>query len=177
MNLLIRTAVPPLSMAGAVQAQISGVDPNQPVTAIQTVDDLMNSSRAQPRFTTLLLGLFSATALGLAALGLYAVLAWSVTQRRQELGIRLALGAKRGDIVWLVMRQGLVLVASGIAVGFVFALLLTRFMASTLYKTSAHDVAAFALAPLLFLCITLVACYLPARRATEVNPLEAMNAS
>ncbi len=176
MNLLVRTAVPPLSMAAAVRAQISAIDPDQPVSAIQTVDDLIDSSRSQPRFTTVLLGIFSAVALVLAVIGLYAVLAWSVTQRRQELGIRLALGAGRGDIVWLVVRQGLILVSAGVGVGIILALLLTRFMTSALYKTTAHDLVAFAFAPILFLCIALLACYLPAHRASEVDPIESLNA-
>ena len=174
MNLLIRTAVPPLSMAAAVREQIAAVDPDQPVTAVQTVDDLMDSGRAQPRFTTLLLGAFSVTALVLAMIGLYAVLAWAVAQRRQEMGIRLALGAERGNIVWLVVRQGLMLVTTGIVIGVLLGLTLTRFMASALYQTGAHDTAAFVFAPLLFLGIAMLACYLPARRATKVDPIEAL---
>jgi putative ABC transport system permease protein len=177
MNLLVRTAVPPMSLASAVREQVTAVDADQPVTAIQTVDDLVDASRAQVRFTALLLGGFSATALGLAMIGLYAVLAWTVAQRRQELGIRLALGAERRNIVWLVVRQGLLLVATGVAVGLVFGLALTRFMASALYKTDARDVATFAVAPLIFLGIALAACYPPARRATKVDPLEALKTS
>jgi putative ABC transport system permease protein len=177
MNLVVRTAVPPLSLASAVREQVAAVDADQPVTAIQTVDDLVDASRAQARFTALLLGGFSATALGLAMIGLYAVLAWTVAQRRQELGIRLALGAERGNIVWLVVRQGLLLVATGVVVGLAFGLALTRFMASALYKTDARDVVTFAMAPLVFLGIALVACYLPARRATKVDPLEALKTS
>jgi putative ABC transport system permease protein len=177
MNLLIRTAVPPLSLASAVRARISAIDPDQPVTAIQTVDDLMDSSRAQPRLITLLLTAFSSAALGLAALGLYAVLAWAVVQRRQELGIRMALGAERKDIVWMVMRQGLLLVVAGLAIGLIFGLLLTRFMASALYQTGTRDLAAFAFAPLMFLCIALFACYLPARHATRVDPIESLKAN
>jgi putative ABC transport system permease protein len=176
MNLLVRTAVPPLQMASAVRAQISAIDPEQPVTAIQTVDDLMDSGRAQPRFTMLLLAVFSITALALAAIGLAATLAWTVVQRRQEMAIRLALGADRVDILWLIVRQGLVLAVTGIALGLGAGLLLTQLMSSVLYKTSAHDLRTFALAPLVFLLIAWVASYVPARRATRVNPLDTLKA-
>ena len=174
MNLLVRTAVPPMSIAQAVRTQIAAVDPDQPVTAVQTVDDLMDGARTQPRFIMLLLAGFSVTALGLAAIGLYAVLAWSVAQRRQEIGIRLALGAERSAVLWAVVRQGLVLVVAGIAIGLAAGLFATQLMASALYKTSARDLTTFALAPLVFLGIALLASYLPARRATKVDPLEAM---
>lgn len=177
MNLLVRTAVPPLQMASAVRAQIAAVDPDQPVTAIQSVDDLMDSGRAQPRFTMLLLAVFSVTALALAAIGLAAMLAWTVVQRRQEMAIRLALGAGRNDILWLVVRQGLLLSAAGIVIGLAAGLALTRLMASVLYKTSAHDLSTFAVAPLLFLLIAWFASWLPARHATKVDPLDSLKAS
>jgi putative ABC transport system permease protein len=176
MNLLVRTAVPPLQMAAAVHAQISAVDPDQPVTAIQSVDDLMNTGRAQPRFTMVLLAVFSITALALAAIGLAAMLAWTVVQRRQEMAIRLALGAERSDILWLVVRHGLTLALSGIALGLAAGFLLTHLMSSVLYKTSAHDLRTFALAPLVFLLIAWLASYLPARRATKVDPLDTLKA-
>jgi putative ABC transport system permease protein len=176
MNLLVRTAVPPLQMAGVVRAQIAAVDPGQPVTAIQSVDDLMDAGRAQPRFTMMLLGVFSITALALAAIGLAAMLAWTVVQRRQEMAIRLALGAGRNDILWLIVRHGLLLAFGGIAIGLAAGFLLTRLMASVLYKTSAHDLRSFALAPLVFLVIAWLASYLPARRATQVDPLDTLKA-
>jgi putative ABC transport system permease protein len=176
MNLLVRTAVPPLQMASAVRAQISAIDPDQPVTAVQSVDDLMDAGRAQPRFTMVLLAVFSITALALAAIGLAAMLAWTVVQCRQEMAIRLALGAERNDILWLVVRHGLVLAVSGIAVGLIAGFLLTQLMASVLYKTSAHDLSTFALAPLVFLVIAWLASYLPARRATKVDPLDTLKA-
>jgi putative ABC transport system permease protein len=174
MNLLVRTAVPPQSMAAAVRAQIANIDPDQPVMNVQTVDDLMDSSRSQPRFTMLLFGVFSATALTLAVIGIYGVLSYSVAQRRQEFGIRLALGAGHDDIVQLVLRQGFVLAIAGIAIGLMSALLLTHLMSSLLYKVGARDLATFALTPLLLLGIDLVASYLPARRATKVNPIQAL---
>jgi putative ABC transport system permease protein len=177
MNLLVRTTVPPLTLASAVRTQISAVDPDQPVTGIQTVDELMDTSRAQPRFTMLLLSIFSAAALALAVIGIYGVLAYTVAERRLELGIRLALGAERGDIVRLVLRQGMILVVTGIAVGLIAALALSKLMSSLLYKTGARDLETFALAPIAFLAIALVASYLPARRAIEVNPVETLRGS
>ena len=126
------------------------------------------------------------SALGFAALACYdeswesseaagvAVLAWTVAQRRQEIGIRLALGAEKRDVLWAVVRQGLALVVAGIAIGIVAGVFLTKLMSSALYKTSAHDLTTFAVAPIVFLGIAMVASYLPARRATKVDPLEAM---
>jgi putative ABC transport system permease protein len=174
MNLLVRTAVAPQSMISAIRAQIAAVDPDQPVTKIQTVEEIMNDSRSQPRFTMLLLGAFSATALALAVIGIYGVLSYSVAQRRQEFGIRLALGAEQADILRLVVRHGIMLTITGIAIGLLAALLLTRLMSSMLYKVGTLDLATFLLTPLLFLAIALLASYLPARGATKVNPIEAL---
>jgi len=176
MNLLVRTTIAPLSLAPTVRAQVAAIDPDQPVTGIQSVDELMYTGRAQPRLTMLLLGIFSVTALTLAAIGLAATLAWSITQRRQELAIRLALGAEHRDLLWLVVRHGLVLAVSGIALGLVAALGLTHLMAAVLYKTSAFDLSAFVFAPLLFLAIAALASWLPARRATQVDPIESLRA-
>lgn len=174
MNLLVRTGVAPQSILSAVRAQIAAVDADQPITNVETVDQLMDSSRSQPRFTMLLLGTFSATALALAMVGIYGVLSYSVAQRRQEFGIRLALGAEREDILRLVVRQGLILAATGIAIGLIASLLLTRILSSLLYKTGTHDLITFLLTPLLFLAIAVLASYLPARRATKVDPIEAL---
>ncbi len=174
MNLLVRTAVPPETMISQIRAQISSVDPDQPVTSILTVEDLMNNSRTQPRFIMFLLGAFSITALALAVIGIYGVLAYSVAQRQHELGIRLALGAGSGDILRLVVKQGLILASSGVAVGLVAALLMTKLMSTLLYKVGTHDVITFVFAPLVFLGIALITSYVPARRATKVDPIEAM---
>jgi putative ABC transport system permease protein len=167
-------AFPPQSITSAVRAQLAAVDPDQPITHIQTVDQLMDESRSQPRFTMLLLAAFSATALALAVVGIYGVLSYTVAQRRQEFGIRLALGAERQDVLRLVVRQGFMLTSIGIATGLIASLLLTRLMSSLLYKTSTRDLTTFVLAPLLFLAVALLATYLPARRATKVNPIEAL---
>jgi putative ABC transport system permease protein len=174
MNLLVRTAVVPQSMISAVRAQIAAVDPDQPVTHVQSVEEIMDSSRSQPRFTMLLLGVFSLTALALAVIGIYGVLSYSVAQRLQEFGIRLALGAERADILRLVVRQGLVLAITGIALGLIAAVFLTRLMASLMYKVGTLDLTTFILTPLVFLCVALAASYLPARRATRVDPVDAL---
>lgn len=174
MNLLVRTSVPPQSMASPIRSQISALDADQPVTGIQTVDDLVDSSLAQPRFTMLSVVIFSATALVLAVIGIYGVLSYSVAQRRHELGIRLALGARRADILLLVVRQGIMLATAGIAIGLIAALLLAKLMSSTLYEVDTHDPMTFVLSPLLFLCIALVATYLPAKNAMKVDPMEAL---
>lgn len=177
MNLLVRTGPEPHSMASTIRAQVAAVDADQPVTSIQTVEELMDTSRAQPRFTMLLFGAFSATALVLCVIGIYGVLAYTVAQRRQELGIRLALGAERSDILRLVIRQGLTLAIIGIAIGLIAALPLTGLMSSFLYRVGTRDVFTFVLAPAIFVLIALVASYLPARRATKVDPTEALRGS
>jgi ABC-type antimicrobial peptide transport system permease subunit len=168
-------------MVSAVRAQIAAIDVDQPVTNIQTVDELMDGFRAQPRLTLLVLGIFSAVALVLAIVGIYGVLAYSVAQRRQELGIRVALGAEKSDILRLVVGQGLTLTLIGVGIGLVFALALSWLMASMLagflYKISARDLTTFVLAPVIFMVIALFASYLPARKATRVDPNEALRGS
>jgi putative ABC transport system permease protein len=174
MHLLVRTAVSPASMSQAVRAQISAVDPDQPVNNVQTVDELVDSSRSEPRFTMMLLGGFSVLALALAVIGIYGVLAYSVAQRRQELGIRLALGAERSDLLLMVVRQGFIVVIAGVVIGLIAALLVTRLMSSLLYEVSARDLATFAITPIVIVVIALLASYVPARRATKIDPMEAL---
>ena len=174
MYLLVRTAVPPLDLTSAVRAQIFAIDSDQPVTSVLTAQDLMDSSRTQPRFIMLLLGLFSITALSLAVIGIYGVLAYSVAQRRQELGIRIALGAQNNDILRLVLSQGLTLAGIGVVIGILAALLLTRVMSTLLYEVKTRDLLSFAVAPMLFLAVALLTSYIPARRATRVDPMSAL---
>jgi putative ABC transport system permease protein len=174
MNLIVRTAVPPSTMISSIRAQIASIDPDQPVMKIQTVDELMDNSRSQPRFTMYLLAGFSAAALALAVIGIYGVLSYSVAQRRQEFGIRLALGAERDHILRLVVRQGTLLALTGIVIGLIASLALTRLMASLLYHVGTHDGLTFALTSAVLLIIAVAASYIPARRATKVNPIEAL---
>jgi predicted permease len=181
MNLLVSGVTEPRSLAPAVRAQIAAIDSDQPVTGIQTVEELMDTSRVQPRSMLLLFGAFSVTALALVVVGIYGVLAYSVAQRRGELGIRLALGAEKSDIVSMVVKQGLKLTMAGIGIGLALALILSfvlnRFVSDQLYKVGTHDLLTFLLAPLAFLAIALVASYLPALRATRVDPTEALRGS
>ena len=174
MNLLMRTDVAPAAAIATVRAQIAAVDGNQPVNEIQTAEELIDNSRAQPRFTMLLIGGFSGTALVLAVLGVYGVLSYSVGQRQQEFGIRLALGAQRTDIQRMVMRQGLLLALTGIVAGLCVAWMITRLLENVLYGTGSRDLATFAFTPVVFLLVAALASYLPARRAMNVEPVETL---
>ena len=174
MNLLVRSAVEPHGLVTSLQQQVYSLDPDQPITNVQTMDELLNASRAQPRFSMFLLTALSSIALILAVVGIYGVIAYTVAQRRAELGIRLALGAEREDILRLVMGEGFLLTFVGIAIGLVAALAATRVMASLLYEVKVRDLATFVLAPVVFLLIGIVASYVPARRAMGVDPVEAL---
>lgn len=174
MYLLVRTAMDPLTLVPQVRAQLASIDPDQPITHVQTAEELMDSSRAQPRFMMLLLSIFSVTALVLAVIGIYGVLAYSVAQRRQEMGIRLALGANKADILRLILGQGLALTLVGIGIGLLTALAATRVLSGLLYAVGAHDGLTFIAAPLLFAAVGLLASYVPARRASLADPAESL---
>ena len=174
LNLSVRTAGDPRGLISAIRRQVSEVDKDQPLTDVRTMDEVVGSASAQPRLTMLLLGVFSATALILAIVGIYGVIAYSVAQRTQELGIRMALGADQGDVLQLVVGHGLALTLTGIAIGLSGAFVLTRLMSSLLYQTSATDPIAFGVSALLFTVAATLASYLPARRATRIDPTEAL---
>jgi len=174
MNLVLRTAGDPHALTAAVLARLRDLDRDQPVTAIRTMDEVLESAAAQPRFTTSLLGSLSGMALLLAIVGIYSVIAYSVAERTQEMGIRIALGAERADILRLVLRHGMLLAAAGIAVGIITSLALTRLLASLLYRVSVTDAATFISGALLFAVVALAASYIPARRATRVDPMVAL---
>jgi putative ABC transport system permease protein len=174
MNLLLRTSVEPHSVVSAVRSQVLGVDPDQPVSNIRTAEELMEASRSELRFTTLLMGTFSLTAFGLALIGLYSVLAYSVAQRRRELAIRFALGADKASVIQLVLNHGMRLVVIGVVAGIAISLVVARLMTGLLYHVNTIDPASFLLAPLLFLGTAALATYLPARRAASVSPWEAL---
>ncbi len=174
MNLVVRTAGDPRQFVNAVRAKVFEVDRGQPVTAIRTMDEVLEAGAAQPRFTTSLLGGLSLTALILAIVGIYGAIAYSVAERTQEMGIRMALGARRADILRLVLRQGLMLAAIGIAIGLGAALALTRLLGSLLYRVSVTDPLTFCAGAALFTAVALLASYIPARRATRVDPVIAL---
>jgi putative ABC transport system permease protein len=173
----VRSSMDPHSVASAVRAQIVAVNRGQPITDVQTMEERLEAASAQTRSMMLLIGIFSATALILAVVGIYGVIAYSVAQRTQELGIRIALGASRADIFKLVIGNGLRLAAAGILVGLAASFALTRLMASLLYQTSATDVVTFIGSATLFGVVAALASYLPARRAMRINPTDALRSA
>ncbi|MGH9838196.1 MAG: ADOP family duplicated permease, partial [Blastocatellia bacterium] len=172
--LFVRAAGEPASLAAAVRQQVWAVDKNQPIREVGTVRQFVSGTLAPRRFNTWLLGGFAALALLLGALGIYSVLAFSVTQRTQEIGVRLALGAQARDVLSLVIRQGMTLVALGVALGVAGALALTRLLKSLLFGVTATDPLTFMVVALLLVVVALLACWIPARRATKVDPLIAL---
>ncbi len=174
MNLLIRTAGDPKSITAAVQRQVAQLDRELPVTEVRTLDELLANASTQPRTLMLLLVAFASFASILAIVGLYGAINYAVAQRTQEMGVRLALGATRNDLIRLVLRYGAEVTCAGIAAGLGCSLLLTNVMQKLLYKVSTRDPFTFCLMPALFLAAALVASYLPARRATRVSVLDAL---
>ena len=174
MIIAVKTSGNPLSLSSAVRKQIAQVDGDLPVTAVRSMEDVVSESFGQRQLTLWLLGAFAAAALVLAAIGIYGLLAYSVEQRRQEMGIRRALGARPADIVRLVLRQGLGLTLAGIAAGLAGAFLIGRALESLLFHVSPTDPVIYAGMALLFLAVALIASYLPARRALRVDPVVAI---
>jgi predicted permease len=174
LTLVVRTGPEPMSMVSAVRAQVAGPTQDQPIYAVRTMEQTISGSLAERRLTMLALIVFAATALLLAAVGIYGVMSYAVSRRAHELGIRLALGSSRGEIVGLVLKQGMRLAGIGMAAGLVAALALTRFMTGLLYGVRAEDPATLAAVALLLGGVALLACYIPARRATGVDPVVAL---
>ncbi len=177
MNLLVRTAIDPRQLVATLRQQVYAVDPDQPIRQVQTMDELLATFRAQPRFTVFLLSTLSSMALILAVVGIYGVIAYTVAQRRHELGIRMALGAERNHVMRLIVARGLFLTTAGIVIGLIGALASTRVMSSLLYQVRERDLPTFALASVLFLLVGIAASYIPARRAMRVDPREALRGS
>jgi putative ABC transport system permease protein len=174
MTVLVRTATPPLSLVGPIRQVLGQLDKDQPMANIATMDQLVGDSVARSRLTTLLLSCFAGLALALACIGIYGVMAYSVAQRMNEIGIRIALGAERADVLRLVLGQGIRLAVLGIVIGVVAALALARLMTTLLYGVSAADPLTFAGVAALLACVALLACYIPARRAMRVDPVNAL---
>ncbi|MBO0861031.1 MAG: ABC transporter permease [Chloracidobacterium sp.] len=174
MNLVVRTTNDPRGLARSLQQEVQSLDHDIPVPRIKTLEQYLGVAVAQPKFNALLIGLFAGLALLLTAVGLYGVMAYSVIQRAQEIGIRVALGARRGDVLRMVLRQGLKLTAVGLAIGLAAAYALTRYMQSLLFGVKPTDPVTFVAIALLLIAVALVACWIPARRATKVDPMAAL---
>ena len=174
MNLTLRIQGDPMSLVPAVRKEVNGIDPEQPVAAIRTMDEWVNRSTATPRYRTTLLGLFAAIAMILAATGIYGVMSYSVAQRTHEIGIRMALGARQGDVRRMVVGQGMLLVAVGLGIGLLTAFGVTRVMNTLLFQVTAKDPLTFLAVAGLLSIVAFVACFIPARRATKVDPLTAL---
>jgi putative ABC transport system permease protein len=174
MNIVVRTQGDPLTLVPAVRKEVQAIDPDQPIAAIRTMDEWVDSSTSTPRYRTTLLALFAVLAMILAATGIYGVMSYSVAQRTHEIGVRMALGARRYDVLALVVRQGMLLVIVGLVVGLAGAFALTRVMASLLFGVTAKDPTTFVAVAALLFVVALIACYIPARRATKVDPLVAL---
>jgi putative ABC transport system permease protein len=173
-NVVVRTLGDPASLTGAIRKEVRAIDPDQPIAAMRTMNEWMDTAVAGSRYRTALLALFAFVALVLASTGIYGVMSYSVSQRTHEIGVRMALGARRSDVLKLVVRQGMTLVVIGVGLGLVGAIALTRVMSTLLFGVTARDPFTFATVAALLIAVAFVACYLPARRATKVDPLVAL---
>jgi putative ABC transport system permease protein len=174
MTLVIRTDGEPSAIAPAVQRQIRLLDPNQPISDVRTMDQVMSEWVSRSRFNTLLLGLFAGLATLLSAVGIFGVMNYSVALRTRELGLRLAIGAQPRQVLLLVLRQGLLLTIFGVVLGLAAAFALTRLLSGLLFGVDAVDVSTFTTISFLLVIVSLLACYLPARRAMRIDPLQAL---
>jgi putative ABC transport system permease protein len=175
---VIRTSSPdPTALVPAVRRAVREIDPDQPIYGIRTMEQVMAETTAQRRLNTILLGVFAGLALVLAATGIFGVMNYSVTQRTHEIGIRMALGAQRGDVLRMVVGQGMLLTVLGVAAGLIGAYGLTRLLAHMLYGVSATDPMVFTAVAFLLGLVATCACYVPAMRASRVHPMVALRES
>jgi putative ABC transport system permease protein len=174
MRVVVRAAANPESLSAALRDVVSSVDKDEALSTVRSMDDVLNASVAQPRFSSQLLGLFAALALLLAAIGLYGLMAYSVSQRMSELGIRVALGASRQDILRLVLGHGSLLVVAGIGMGLLASVAAGRLISSLLFAVSPTDPKIFLAVATLLIAVAFIASYIPARRAMRVDPLVAL---
>jgi predicted permease len=172
--LFVRSALPASSVAAAIRKEVAAIDRNQPLTSVKTMAEVIGATTAPRRFNTWLLGVFATVALVLATLGIYSVISYSITLRTQEIGIRMALGARRPAILMMVLRKGMLLTLVGTVLGVAGAFVLTRWMSSMLFGVSASDPATYAIVVFVSVAAALLACSIPARRATRVDPLVAL---
>jgi putative ABC transport system permease protein len=174
MTLAVRTSIEPMNLANTIRQEVWALDRNTPITGVRTIEQILSTVTGRPRFNMILLGIFASVALGLAAVGIYGVLSYSVTQRTHEIGIRIALGAQARGVLQLVVGQGMKLAMIGVGLGLMGALAVTRLMKTMLFGVSATDPLTFALIALLLAGVALLACWIPARRATKVDPMVAL---
>jgi putative ABC transport system permease protein len=174
LTVVVRATTKPESLAAVIRSQVKEMNPDQPVTSVRTMKEVISRSVWQPRLYAILFGIFAVVALVLASVGIYGVMAYSVAQRTHEMGIRMALGAQKRDVLRLVIGQGMMLASIGVAVGVIGALALTRLMKTLLFNMSATDPMTFVTLALVLTAVALLACYLPARRATKVDPMIAL---
>lgn len=173
-EVVVKSTLSTSAVVGAIRAATREVDKNLPVTDVMSLPDALNGSVAQPRFRTLLLGLFSAIALVLAAVGIFGVISYSVSRRTHELGIRMALGAQPGSVLSMILRETLTLTLIGIAVGIPCAMAAARLIRRLLFNVTLYDPMTLALVPLVLISVGTLASYIPARRAMKVDPLVAL---
>jgi putative ABC transport system permease protein len=171
---VVRTAGEPLAIAGAVRSEVRSLDSQLPIDGVKTLDQYLAESVAQPRFNTLMLALFAGVALVLTSIGLYGIVAYSVIQRTPEIGVRMALGAQTGDVLRLILGQGIRLIMLGLAIGIIMSLALTRMMRSLLFDVSPTDVSTLVTISVILTVVALLACWIPARRAMRVDPMIAL---
>jgi putative ABC transport system permease protein len=174
MTIVVRTSVEPQSLGATAQEAVRSLDRNLPVSSVATMEQVITDTLWQPRFNLQLIGIFAALAMTLAAIGLYGVMSYSVAQRTREVGLRMALGAGRRDVLKLVVGQGMKLALAGVALGLLASVALTRLMEKLLFEVSATDFSTFAVIAVLLMFVALVACWIPARRATKVDPMVAL---
>jgi putative ABC transport system permease protein len=174
MFVVVRTATDPVSMAATLRKEVQSLDKELPVFDVKPMEQRIAESAGSRRLVMFLLGIFAIVALILASVGIYGVMAYAVTQRTHEIGIRMALGARRGDILRLVIRQGMLLVLLGVTLGLLVSFAVTRFMAGMLFGVTANDPATLMGVSLLLAAIAFIACLIPARKATKVDPMVAL---
>jgi putative ABC transport system permease protein len=173
-TLVARAASDPRQIARSIESAVHRVNPEQAISDVQTMDEVFSNSVAQPRFQLVLLAVFAGIAVVLAGVGVYGVVSYSVTQRTQEIGVRVALGARRSDVAGLVMREGLLLAVMGLAAGLAGAFALTRLLETLLFEVTPTDPATLVSVSVLLLLLTLVAIVVPVRRAMKVDPMVAL---
>ncbi len=173
-SVVLRTSLPATQLEPQIRAEIQSIDPGLPVFNVSSMNDILDRSLASRRFSADLVGAFAGLAVLLASIGIYGLLAYVVSQRSREIGIRMALGAGRGRVLKLFLQKGIVLAGIGIVAGMVVSASTASLMSSLLYEVRPHDPAVFAIVPVLLFAVAALASYLPARRATKVDPMVAL---